>query len=524
MANVEQAVHTIRHKIEVKGIGILVDCTNAYNTVSREAILTELKAHPELWPIYRLASWSLRHTKLSVMSDGRRVVDMQSESGVRQGSVLGPVLFALALQPLLRRINSTCAAEADAYLDDITISADSIFKARTAFELLEVELARIGLRVNRHKTIALGDTPEAVIPGISQARHLAKLLGAAAWIPGPREETIERISKFVDEQMGKHDKFFQAVDEVGLAWSTKMLLLRSCGVGRPTFLLRTHPQQCSTNAAAHFDQMMENSLKKIVGVDAQLDDIASLPCKMGGLGLRAVSNLTEIAYHSRKGGEQHMQTHNYELTKRTGVMADMTEPDRDILRSFSKVDTRNVRCSDDAFRLGCRERLFLPTAHRDSVCRCGASLTTAHVHTCKKLTEAKYSRHDRIKVLLDKYAKRQFATRLEPSRLLQSSRGRPDLTVLLPAGDIHIDVSVTYVGSAQRDALARREREKRTKYKELGESFYPFIIGHTGELSKSAVEVLSMIIPHKAVRDECRVEIVREIFEGNLRLHQAAVA
>ena len=534
-ASVERAVHEIRRKICDGNVGILVDCTNAYNTVSREAIFKELRANPDLWPVYRLAAWSLRHTRLSVMSNGVRAMGMQSESGVRQGSVLGPVLFSLAVQPVLNRINATSKAEADAYLDDITItSAHGTGHARATFDALERELDKIGLKVNRNKTVVLSSQTElvvpetparytvAAVPGLCQTDQVVKLLGAGACLKGVN--AFPMLTAFVDQQMAKHDTFFQAIDRVDLASCTKMLLLRACGVGRPTFLIRTHPEECTVHAAAHFDAMLENSLKKIVGDDAQLDDIASLPCKMGGLGLRAVSNLTEIAYKARETGEQRLRTRTYEITKRVGVTAEMTDCDRDVMTSFAKVDTRNVRCSNEAFRMNCRERLFYPTAHESAVCRCGAPKTTAHVHTCTSLAGARYSRHDRVKLLLNKYAKIQFATRVEPSGLLQGGRGRPDLTVLMPSGDVHIDVSVTYMGAAKGKAIETREREKRTKYKELGTSFYPFIIGHTGELSKTAEEVLGFLIPHRAVRDEARVEIVREIVEGNLRLHQAAAA
>ena len=84
--------------------------------------------------------------------------------------------------------------------------------------------------------------------------------------------------------------------------------------------------------------------KKIVVDDAQLHDIASLPCKMEGLGLlmRAASNLTDIAYKALETDAQQLRTRTYEITKRLGVTtADMTDCDRNVMTSFAKVDTRN---------------------------------------------------------------------------------------------------------------------------------------------------------------------------------------
>jgi len=112
-------------------------------------------------------------------------------------------------------------------------------------------------------------------------------------------------------------------------------------------------------------------------------------------------------------------------------------------------------------------------------------------------------------------------TRTEPSRLLGQSRGRPDIAVLMPSGDVYTDVSITHVGYTDR-AMEKRAAEKTLKYQALGAAFFPFVIGHTGELGKSAENFLRILLPDRAERDEARRELRQLLFEGALRLYTAA--
>ncbi|KAJ9435344.1 hypothetical protein DIPPA_10752 [Diplonema papillatum] len=87
-----------------QGRGILkVDLQNAFNKVSREAILQAVaESAPGLLP-YAIAAYGRR----SRLSFGEEVV--WSECGVQQGDPLGPLFFCLVLEKVLRRVDLSLA-------------------------------------------------------------------------------------------------------------------------------------------------------------------------------------------------------------------------------------------------------------------------------------------------------------------------------------------------------------------------------------------------------------------------------
>ena len=77
-----------------------------------------------------------------------------SENGVQQGDPLGPMLFALALQPLLIQLHEGISAQglqlAYSYLDDLILAGDQQ-EVAGAFHSFKSAADKIGLKFNTAK-------------------------------------------------------------------------------------------------------------------------------------------------------------------------------------------------------------------------------------------------------------------------------------------------------------------------------------------------------------------------------------
>ena len=83
-------------------MALKVDISNAFNEVSRQAILAELQEHfPMLEQWFRLC-----YAQPAVLSCNGTILSFRSELGVQQGDPLAPLFFALALSPCCRRLRT----------------------------------------------------------------------------------------------------------------------------------------------------------------------------------------------------------------------------------------------------------------------------------------------------------------------------------------------------------------------------------------------------------------------------------
>ena len=220
---------------------------------------------------------------------------IQSEEGVQQGDPLGPVLFCMAVQPLLSE------AQVDlriGYLDDLTFG-DSLPKLADALIALQDSASDVGLKLNINKCELITSASAVIPPSLACIKRvdpsIATLLGSPLQSSTAMREELERqVSRL--QVATERLKYLQSHDAmVILRHSMSMpkllyTLRSSCCVGQP--------------ALADFDNQLRSCLSQLLNVS--LDDQqwaqASLPVGDGGFGIRSATHLAPSAYLASASG------------------------------------------------------------------------------------------------------------------------------------------------------------------------------------------------------------------------------
>ena len=214
---------------------------------------------------------------------------IRSCCGVQQGDPLGPLGFALVLQPVIERIKEKVAGlSLNAwYLDDGTI-VGTPEQLQAALLIIE-EGKRVGLHLNRSKSLLyVPDTEDATTspppPEIPIARHGFTLLGCPIGPVDFCEASFHhRVSK-IQTTLG----LLRDLEDSQL----ETTLLRSClSFPKVAFVLRACPPSHIQASALEFDAVMRRALEDILGGPISVWSWlkASIPCSKGGLGLRSAA-------------------------------------------------------------------------------------------------------------------------------------------------------------------------------------------------------------------------------------------
>ena len=154
----EAAVHAARLYVQDMPSSNCVlaklDFKNAFNTIRRDTMLEAVqRTLPEAYGFVHAA-----YSTPSTLFYGSDTIS--SEEGVQQGDPLGPLLFCLALHPIL----TECKAELRAgYLDDITLGGD-VNLIGDEVDMLKTRALKIGLALNENKCELIMTHPPTVSP------------------------------------------------------------------------------------------------------------------------------------------------------------------------------------------------------------------------------------------------------------------------------------------------------------------------------------------------------------------------
>ena len=165
---VEHGSMRARTLLETSSWLVLRNCSNAFNTVGRTAVIAEAtNCVPALTPLVAKC-YGTRPTDVFFRMDSGKTRTIAFSSGVQQGDPMGPAMFCLGLRPGLKRFREEFeleGVEGFAYMDDLSLGLTGV-TANTvrAFAFLRRVLEAIGVVVNNAKTVAFppkGHAPTA---------------------------------------------------------------------------------------------------------------------------------------------------------------------------------------------------------------------------------------------------------------------------------------------------------------------------------------------------------------------------
>ena len=306
------------------------DARNAYGSASRVDCLTALgQLAPEVLPCAELFC---RRTSQYLFWDGAGECHrLTATNGVDQGDPLAPLLFACGLSPSLQRLEEQLqdlaearglardSARVLAFLDDVALLLPPEI-ADQALPLSQATLREFGLELALAKTQAWSrrsPCPPSLLP-YWRANGLT-LVGAPLGEPLPANGLpAENDERRVDLAPEDHAK--QRCEEVVARASALLervaalpreasahqpavqvaaLLLRLCGCGKVTHLLRCNPPATVLDAARAYDSALLRTYKALAGLDPLTAEQAlqcSLPLRLGGRGLRSQEKLAPAAW------------------------------------------------------------------------------------------------------------------------------------------------------------------------------------------------------------------------------------
>ena len=286
----EAAVHAMRSFLSSLAVGravVKLDFQNAFNSIHRDKMLEATRdIAPEIFPFVHSSYSSPSH-----LLWGDRLI--LSAEGVQQGDPLGPLLFRLTLHQYCQCLSADLCVS---YLDDVTIggSCTDILQDLEVVKLAEdigltLNLSKCEIITQDHTTFEtiLTSIPGDQLVDPANATLLGSPLGDGSCVSRVIAEKIDALKRVGEkfEVLSAHDALF--------------LLRNSFAIPKFQYLLRTAP--CfKSEMLIEYDNTLHLILSEVTNTAVASDDRAwtqaSLPVKLGGLGVRSAVELAPSAF------------------------------------------------------------------------------------------------------------------------------------------------------------------------------------------------------------------------------------
>jgi hypothetical protein len=304
----ERIIHTFRNAVDKEDqhtttkILLKLDMKNAFNSISREAILKEVLEHfPEL---SRFVYWC--YAKHTYLFYANKII--LSQLGVQQGDPLGPILFCLALLIVVLKVKENFPTILQQwYCDDGNIIAKPEELARVYNFLIE-ELKALSLETNFKKTELIPLNPEidSLKKLIGNNKEL-KIFNNTLFVSGRNFHTLgapigdaQHCAQFVQGKIKGIEHLLKKILTIDNVQASYLLINYCCSFGKMVYYTRTTPTETILEQTKYFDCLIAQAVEKLVNQPLGPTQITqmSLPWKKGGLGLRKAYSHSCAAYVS----------------------------------------------------------------------------------------------------------------------------------------------------------------------------------------------------------------------------------
>ena len=292
----ESSIHSCRKYVKNNHsspkVLLKVDFKNAFNTIRRDVVLNNLKSnYPKLYPFV----WQCYSLESNLYFGSDIII---SATGVQQGDAIGGLLFALGINPLISKLRSELNSW---YLDDGMI-ADSPETVLDDFKYIIHEGEKLGLVLNPSKceifTINCQENAPDIISKFKETAPEIKVIDTTDLILLGAPILPESYDTILNSKHADLKRMLARLDTIDC--HDAYFLLKNCfAIPKLLFFLRSAPL-FESNQLADMDRSLRTGLEHILNVDlsSNIWKQASLPVKMGGLGIRSFMDLATPAFIS----------------------------------------------------------------------------------------------------------------------------------------------------------------------------------------------------------------------------------
>ena len=281
--------YCLRNKNSAAKLVLKVDFATAFNTVDRE---TFLRACQEITPeVSKWAWWC--YAQLSHLYFGDSA-PLASSAGVQQGDNLGPLLFALALQPTLERLAALRGAGGldlvAAYLDDVVVAGDHL-AVLEALRILHAAAPGIGLHLKLEKCELIPTAGQSSTANLSSfpPNIKRKLSGNFDLLGAPIGDGEFCSSYLREKRLAPSLEKLAELKELGDAHAAYKILSTCMSSCKMMYAMRTTRPEWAGPVLQDFDAVIRETLESTLGsaIDEASWQQAQLSAASGGLGLRS---------------------------------------------------------------------------------------------------------------------------------------------------------------------------------------------------------------------------------------------